>query len=152
MFFRGKGRRDTVPEAKLVREILGLNPDALDFRVAYGAVAADDREIAMLTRSMLQIMVELASYIEVPEKDVREGRVYGSSEEVDAGAPPLIRIRSGSSHPKEAFVSVSYRDNWFWIDDTDVPSKRVFSFLMMLFSLTETGSREGAPIVTVPTN
>jgi hypothetical protein len=51
-----------------------------------------------------------------------------------------------------AFVTVNYRDSWIWIDDTDFASKRMFSFLMLLFSLTETGCQGAAPIVTVPTN
>jgi len=45
----------------------------------------------------------------------------------------------------EAYVSVRYRDRWFWIDDRDVCSKMVFSFLMLAFSLTETGSAQAPP-------
>jgi len=41
---------------------------------------------------------------------------------------------------------------WFWIDDRDLNSKRMFAFVMLLFSLTETGGDQRAPIVTVPTN
>ena len=152
MFFRIKYNDEIAMVINTVRQILGLNPDAREFRVVYGAIAADDREIAMLTRSILQIMVELASYMDVPAKDVNEGRVYAYSDENESGALPLIRIRSDASRPEEAFVAVQYRDNWFWIDDTDFASKRMFSFLMLLFSLTETGGRAGAPIVTVPTN
>ncbi|MBW1826842.1 MAG: hypothetical protein JRF45_10495 [Deltaproteobacteria bacterium] len=50
--------------------MLGLSPNAKEIRVVYGAFAADDQEITMLTRSMLQIMIELASYIDVPAKDI----------------------------------------------------------------------------------
>jgi hypothetical protein len=32
----------------------------------------------------------------------------------------------------------------------DLRSKSIFSFLMFIFSLTETGGKEGAPIITVP--
>ncbi len=152
MFFRIKYNDEIAMDINTVRQILGLNPDAREFRVVYGAIAADDLEIAVLTRSILQIMVELASYMDVPAKDVNEGRVYAYSDENESGALPLIRIRSDASRPEEAFVTVQYRDNWFWIDDTDFASKRMFSFLMLLFSLTETGGRAGAPIVTVPTN
>jgi hypothetical protein len=31
-----------------------------------------------------------------------------------------------------------------------VPSKRALSLLMLFFSLTETGGREGVPLVTIP--
>jgi hypothetical protein len=47
-------------------------------------------------------------------------------------------------------ATVPYRNYWFWIDDRDMRSKVLFSFLMFIFSLTETGGKEGAPIITVP--
>ena len=52
--------------------------------------------------------------------------------------------------PGDAFVAVRYRGHWFIIDDHNIPSKRLFSFLMFLFTLVETGGKEGAPIVTIP--
>jgi len=73
--------------------------------------------------------------------------VGGTGEKVG----PLIRIRSSSGKPGDAFVSVPYRNSYFWIDDRDLMSKKIFSFLMFVFSLMETGEK-AAPIVTVPTN
>ncbi|MCG6973503.1 MAG: hypothetical protein LJE66_10210 [Desulfobacterales bacterium] len=152
IFFRSKIGDEMVKDINTVQQILGLNPDIKEIRVVHGAFAADDQEIAMLTRSMLQIMIDLASYIDVPAKDIEEGRVIPVPDKNASDMPPLIRIHSGASHPEDALVSIRYRDNWFWIDDRDFESKRMFSFLMMLFSLTETGEKSGAPIVTVPTN
>jgi len=43
----------TEADRQLIRQKLGLNPDAKEFRLAFGAVAQNDREIAVLTRSML---------------------------------------------------------------------------------------------------
>jgi hypothetical protein len=45
---------------------------------------------------------------------------------------------------------VQFKDHWYWIDDTDIASKRTFTFLMLLFSLAETGQPAAAPVVTVP--
>jgi hypothetical protein len=151
MFFRADEAGEDFQEDDVGRQMLGLNPDAAEFRVVHGAIASNNTEIAMLTRSMIQIMVELGSYVEVPAKDVEEGRVHGGVAAQTSGVPPLIRIQSHKSRPDEPFVAVHYRDHWFWIDDRDVPSKRIFSFLMMLFSLTDTGDQRAAPIVTVPT-
>jgi hypothetical protein len=65
--------------------------------------------------------------------------------------PPLIRIHSSTDKPGgDAFIAVPYRNHWFWIDDRDMRSKALFSFLMFIFSLTETGGKEGAPVITVP--
>jgi hypothetical protein len=47
---------------------------------------------------------------------------------------------------------VRYRDYWFWIDDRDVYSRRVFTFLMMFTSIAETGVAPQAPIITIPAN
>jgi len=133
MFFRKEHSDEMAEDINAVGQILGLKPDAREFRVVYGAYPANDQEIAMLTRSMLQIIVELASYIDVPVKDVQEGRVAAFVDENAPGIPPLIRIRSDASRPDDAFVAVQYRNNWFYIEDTDLDSKRIFSFLMMLF-------------------
>jgi len=43
-----------------------------------------------------------------------------------------------------------YCNHWFWIDDRDLRSKGFFSFLMFIFTLVETGGKEGVPVVTVP--
>ncbi len=52
--------------------------------------------------------------------------------------------------PDSAFAAAKYGDNWYWIDDHDFKSKRTFAFLMILFSLTETGGKEWLPLVTIP--
>src|SRR5262249_43011970 len=64
---------------------------------------------------------------------------------------PLIRIGSSLDRPSDAFLAVPYRGYWFWIDDRDMGSKRLFSFLMFMFTLVETGSKDGAPVLTIPT-
>jgi hypothetical protein len=153
IFFREEHPVEIDKDIDTVATILGLDRNARDFRVRYGAYAADDQEIAVITRSMLQIIADLASYIEVPPEDVQQGRVAaGLAGKKVAGMPPLIRVHNDNAFPEDAFVAVRYRDSWFYIDDTDLKSKRMFSFLMMLFSLTETGPQAGAPLVTVPTN
>jgi hypothetical protein len=136
-----------------VRRLLGLDPNAQEFSVVYGSVAANDKEIAMLTRSILEILIDLASYIEVPAASANERRTFPTpAPEVVNGAPvaPLIRILSSPQSPGDAFAAVPYRQEWYWIDDKDLPSKRLFSFIMFLFTLTETGDKQGTPIITVP--
>ena len=136
------------------KKLLALNPEKREFKVVYGAVALSDDEIAILSRSLLQIMVDLGSYIEVPEIHVAEKRVAPTFTEQsvpEASVAPLIRVQSSAERPKDVFVSVPYQDYWFWIDNKDLPSKQVFSFLMFVFTLTEPGGKAGAPIVTIPT-
>ena len=149
-----RGGDESIDEdVAFVRQKLGLDPAAQEFRVAYGSIAKDDKEIAILSRSMLEIIVDLASYIEVPADHVAaaarqcdDGR--GSVRRGgDSAADPNL---SSSSRPTDAFVSVPYRKYWYRIDDNDLRSKRLFTFLMFVFSLTETQGKESAPIVTIP--
>jgi len=156
IFFREPKTEADALKLKRALHLLGLNPDCREFRVVFGFLAENDREIAMLSRSLIQIMSEYASYIEVPDADLSEGRVYAPSREsaeTETSFPPLIRIHSGASKPDDAFVAVPYRKHWFWIDDRDLHSKRTFYFLMVMFSFTERGeTRQSLPILTVPTN
>jgi hypothetical protein len=137
----------------IVRQLLGLDPQVGEIRVVYGSVAADDKELAMLTRSILDILIDMASFIAVPEAHVQERRVAPTGEpEVGPGGPipPLVRILSSAEKPGDAFVAVPYRDHWYWIDDRDLPSKGLFSFLMFMFTLVEPGEKGAPPIVTIP--
>ena len=142
-------------EVAEVSNLLGIAPGTKDIRVVYGSAAATNTEIAMQTRSMLQILMDIAVEIEVPEQDVAEKRVlptfHGDPARGELSAP-LVRIHCSPDNPADAYVSVPYRGKWFWIDDRDCPSKSIFSFLMFMFSLTETGGKGEAPVVTISTN
>ena len=130
-------------------QLLDLDPTADELSVSYGHVPQSRREIAMTTLSMLQILVKMATLVDVPEEDVASGATVPS---IDAppGFDDIIRIHQGAERPERTFVSARYRDRWYWIEDGDFRSKRTFTFLMILFSLTETGGREGLPLVTIP--
>jgi hypothetical protein len=151
--FRHKVEPNVEADIQAVRQLLGLDSQAEDFRVVYGAVAANDKEIAILSRSILEILVDLSSFIIVPEADVA-GRRVSATAEPEVGPygpiPPLIRISSSRDRPPGAFVAVPYRDAWFWIDDQDIPSKRLLSFMMFIFTLVETGGKESPPVLTIP--
>lgn len=154
MVFRGK--RDPVVDGLTaeVRTILGINPQTTEFNVVYGAVQRNDKEIAILTRSFLEVIVDLSADIEVPTTHVEEKRVGPTHVEQTATGEtikPLIRIRTSSVKPGDAFVAVPYRNAYFWVDDRDLISKKIFSFLMFVFTLVETGEKGASPIVTVPT-
>jgi hypothetical protein len=93
-------RRDAALEAdrQFLREKLGRNPEATEFHLEFGALAQNDREIAVLTRSMLEILAELTTNIKVPAADVAEQRVLPTPpEDATAGAyaTPLLRVHSG---------------------------------------------------------
>ena len=128
-------------------ELLGLDPQADEFNVVYGSVAANDKEIAMLTRSVIEILTDLSSYIDVPAANVEQKRTFPSpAPELANGVPvpPLIRIFSSPQRPDDAFAAVPYGQDWYWIDNKDFPSKRLFSFIMFLLNLTRRPERSKA--------
>jgi hypothetical protein len=138
-------------DSQRVRRLLGLGEDVSEFEIAYGLVPRNPNEVAVLTRSMMEIMLQLGFGIDLPAAHTTGGRALpGQRQPGDAEAAPLVRIRSGTEAPADAYAAVPYRGYWYWIDDSDIASKRMFTFLMILFSLAETGQTSAAPVVTVP--
>jgi hypothetical protein len=137
-------------ETRTVRGLLGLKEDSKEFSVTFGSIPRNDSEIAVETRSMLELMLELATGVDVPPADLTEGRALTSLAAPGETPPePLLHIRCGKTAPSDAFAAVPYRNLWFWIDDTDRASKSKFTFLMILFSLAEGGQTSAAPLVTI---
>jgi len=141
-------------DMQFVRTTLNVKPTAGgELKVVFGALPRGSDELAVLSRSMLEILLEISSGVEVPGQDVSQGRTGPSGRLAaaqDKRDRPLVNIHSGASAPAGAFSAVRYRDTWYWIDDGDINSKITFTFLMMFFSLAETGVTPQAPVLTVP--
>lgn len=144
---------ETLQAVTELRELLGLDPDAREFRLVYGATASDHREIAVQTRSLLHILNLMAGHVDVPEEHVREGRATPGVDPAGAGRPGTAhaRIRCSATRPTDAFTAVEYQGHWFWVDNRDLVTKRSFSFMMLLFSLADSSDRESLPLLTIPT-
>jgi hypothetical protein len=144
---------DVASETAELRRLLRLDPDAREFRLAYGQLPADNRELAVLTRPVLQILMALAAHAEIPEADVAETRAAPGWDNAGEGVESRqrFRVHCSKDRPRDAFVAVPYRDHWFWIDDRDLASKRHFAFVMFLLTLADTADRAGEPVLTIPT-
>ena len=80
-----------------IAQPLGLKPKLTDFKVYYGPSSRKDDEIDMKTRSMLEIMLEFAATVQVPEADVVNGKASPGSvssrpEEPLSGPPMRILV------------------------------------------------------------
>jgi hypothetical protein len=152
MFFR----RDNVPpeiadKIAEIRQLLKMPEGVQKFNLVYSPVLGATNELAVGSRSMVQVMQAFASYADVPESDVKEGRALPSLQPASSpGKPDSPKIKCGREKPADAFAAVHYRDQWFWIDDRDWQSKRALTAVMFLFTMADTGGNEQLPLITIP--
>jgi len=149
---------EAAARAKEVRKLLHLDPDAMEFAITFGGIPENDKDLAMLTRSMLEILAEASAGVEVPPKDLDEGRALPLTRPADANGSRFghspefnVHVRYSQEKPQgnDAFAAIPYRGGWFFVDDRDFSSKRGLAFLMMLFTLLEAGTSPAPPALTI---
>jgi len=152
MFFR---RDNLTPEMTdkvgEIRRLLKLPADQQQFKLAYSPVGGGDGELAVGSRSMIQIMSAMASYADVPAADLADGRATPSLQAANNSSNSIpVQIKCSAGKPADAFAAVHYRSHWFWVDDRDWRTKRAFTAIMFFFTLAETGGNEKLPLITIP--
>ena len=150
VFHSDKVNASLKDDLDVVKKLMNLNLATNKYSVIWGAGSFDENTIAIETRSVLQLMVELAATVKVSPEDIAEGcvtKIRPRPKENLSGIKPLMEILSGKEPPKDAFVSCKYRDKWFWIEDTSLDSKKTFSYLTLLLTLGDTGGDAGAQMV-----
>ena len=151
MFFtKGEVPPEIQAERESLRKLLHLDLNTVEFLVLYGADTDRDDVVAVQTRSAMQILGIVSTYISLPEEHVREGLAFPAPTLPPYAPPPPITINSGPSRPDTAFVAVPYGGLWYWIDKRDLRSKGVFTFLLILMTLADTGEKAPPPILTIP--
>jgi hypothetical protein len=151
--FSDRRSSEVQQDVDLIRRILDLQPENGEVLLNFGALQRSPNELAVLSRSMIEILLELAARIDVPVQHVIDGRTFANVEVGPDAQPrdnPIVQIHAGPSPPDDAFAAVRYRDVWYWIDDRDYNSKRAFTFLLLFFALAETGVQSQAPVLTLP--
>jgi hypothetical protein len=145
---------DVAAKITEMTRILHLTGRGQSHQVRYGGWSGRGDEIAMVTRSMLQVMIELGILAQVPEADIAGGKATPGAGPVVAATsgPPLLNIMSGATAPPDAYAAIPYKGRWFWIADSDIRSKSIFTSVMLLFSISDVGVRTAPPVVTVPAN
>jgi hypothetical protein len=149
-------RRDNLPPAMLdkineIRRLLKLPDGQSQFNLVYSGSVGGAGELAVGSRSMLQIMAAMASYADVPAADIKDGRAMTSIQNTDDTAKNSpVEIKCSKDKPADAFAAVHYRNQWFWVDDRDWKTKRAFTAIMFLFTMAESTGDEKIPLVTIP--
>ena len=53
--------------------------------------------------------------------------------------------------PDDPFAVFRYGDYWYWIEQNDLESKRVFLLMLFLTTLTNRADSKMGPVLTIPT-
>src|SRR4051794_7005165 len=87
-FRRANLEPDVLEKAAEVRRLLRLSPNRESFTLVYSPVAGEEGELAVNSRSMLQILQAFASYVDVPAADA-----------ASRAAPPMSTDRADAKRP-----------------------------------------------------
>lgn len=136
-------------EMRRFRDLLGASEGVNQFRIVQGLLPQSDDEIAVLTGSLWDIMVNIAWQFDAPPEHVTAGRTGPAFSSLKFGGIPPIQVRHSSEEPGDTYAKVFTQNYWFYIDNTDMDSKQTFSFLQLLLSLAETTPTGGAPVLTI---
>jgi len=152
LFFRRDDMSpDIMEKTGEIRRLLKLAPDQQKFVLAYSPVRGAENELAVNSRSLIQIMGAFSSYLDVPEAHLKDHSAVPAFENVVAESRrDKARIHCGKDQPVAAFAAVRYRDYWFWIDQGDWQTKRALTAVMFFFTLGETTADEKLPLITIP--
>jgi len=150
-------RRDDVPadiaaKGDEIRRLLKLPLELQRFELTYSPMREKESELAVNSRLMLQIMQAYASHVEVPAAHLKDHSAWPSLENAPATElrQQSVVIHSSKEKPGGAFAAVRYRDYWFRVDNGDLQTKRALTVVMFFFTLSESGSTERLPLITIP--
>jgi hypothetical protein len=152
VFFRRENLPPEIMEKTVeIRRLLNMPEGLQKFNLVYSPMAGATNELAVGSRSMFQIMSAFASYTEVPELDLKEGRALPSlSSTNNATKDDQFKIKCSPEKPANAFAAVHYRNKWFWVDDRDWRTKRALSAVVFIFTMADTAGDEPLPLITIP--
>jgi hypothetical protein len=143
-------------EVEELVDLLGLEPTAdppapIVLPVSLALQGGDAGGVAIITRSVYDLLEIFSGAVEVPAQDLQGGAAVSYPPPGIAGRG--LRVRYAASEPDHAAVAVRYRGGWFYIDEGDQATKQFFRLLTLLLSVTiaeSTATGASAPLLTVP--
>jgi hypothetical protein len=145
---------DTQPLVNEFKQVLGLSPKINIFKITDRVTDLKENEISIQTRSLSAMMTFLAKGVQVPPEHLTDGRAIDYEiPTAEGGGENLIPFRmiSSQTQPENAFAAVRYLGHWFYIDNTDIDSKRSLGLMIALFRVLAPSGSGAAPILTLPT-
>jgi hypothetical protein len=138
----------TIQKSRRAAEIIGLDPKQEQFRVIYAPFKSDSVTLAIQTRSIIQMLSAMAGFIDVPAEKVTSAT---PGYEISGTTQRPFQVHSGKDRPDQSFAQIQYQGYWYWIDNSDITSKRVFTLMLFITTLTNQANDTNAPVLTIPT-
>ena len=154
--------RDAIlqPELKKIIKRLNLVPDFPTYRILNTPGAQikaaefpkELRHLVLSTRSVLGTMAYLAQGVNIPGEHIESGVVATfEAESATTILSDLFQVNVKKEEPQQAGLAVPYKGYWFYIDETDISSKRTMGVLNSLVRLKiEASSAQNIPVLTLP--
>jgi hypothetical protein len=145
-----------LPETHKLLEMLRLTPGKTEYPIIRNDIDHNPNLVRLRTRSVMGILYLLSQSVEAPQEDVRKGKL--TTTKYADGRPfywsdlfsNLFQIKSSPDKPSDAFVRIKYRGSWFYIDDTDVESKRTYALFSQIFAIQAGKIEVERPTLTLP--
>ncbi len=106
--------------------------------------------IAVTTSSIYDLIEMLSASIDVPEKHRKSGLAINYPPPGLAASE--VRIARSDTAPQKASVSIKYRNWYYYIAETDQPTRLMFRILRTLWKdrIASTTQFQTAPVLTIP--
>ena len=119
--------------------------------VSQGVGGGAGAGVAFTTRSVYDLMEIFSAAVDIPAEDIESGAAINYPPVSPLGRK--LHIRRSRTRPDNAYVTVKYHGWWYFIDETDQPTKRFFHLMTVLWSVTiaeSTNKGQKTPILMLP--
>lgn len=134
--------------------ILRLQADGRPIRVQLGLgdPSAQSATVMLATRSLYSAFYFLGNGVIASQRDLDEGiaqnrNIKGSLFDPDRGE--VFKVQSSRGEPDRAAVKVRYRDEWFYVVESDQDSRTTFALMSMLLMLQSGDVARMSPLVSL---
>ena len=153
------------PEIVELEALLNLKANVTRYELVVASGISDPAKnptapvaaLELTPRSTAQALFFLANGVDIPPEHVASELVRMPSDGTDPAEAThnLFRVHSSPGHPNKppecAYVSIWYRDHWFYIDDRDQESKSTLLLMLQLRRLDFQRQKiSNTPALTLP--
>ena len=139
-----------------VYDLLELDRNADEFALNTDFLNRNNRQWTVRPRSISGILYYLSHNVSAPSRHLEElvtltrTKGGGAFDWGDTPAGRVFKVKTSEDQPHNAYIATRYRDQWFYIADTDLESKSTFMLLRQLFDLQAGQTNPQVPALTIP--